>query len=161
MELRSSSENDNIIQEGEVISKKIPSIGLPEVSKLICSIGNTVFLRRKKYCIKGKMDSLWIPRIITPIDELCYEVINLSISQDIFSYLKMLSMQCRKNIRVWDQYSYAIYLYRYIPMLYVMRMTQSKNDSINSILQYGRLVDRDCCVVFPASGFPYLILCPR
>ena len=46
-------------------------------------------------------------------------------------------------------------------MLYVTRMTQNKNDSINSILQYGRLVDKNCCVVFLASGFPYLILCPR
>ena len=42
-----------------------------------------------------------------------------------------------------------------------MRITQNKNDSINSILQYGRLVDKNCCVVFPASGFTYLILCPR
>ena len=49
----------------------------------------------------------------------------------------------------------------YIPISYVTRMTQNKNDSINSILQYGRLVDKNCCVVFPASGFPYLILCPR
>ena len=40
-------------------------------------------------------------------------------------------------------------------------MTQNKNDSINSILQHGRVVDKNCCVVFPTSGFPYLILCPR
>ena len=40
-------------------------------------------------------------------------------------------------------------------------MTQNKIDSINSILQYGRAFDKNCCVVFPASGFPYLILCPR
>ena len=46
-------------------------------------------------------------------------------------------------------------------MLYVTRMTQNKDDSINSILQYGRVVDKNCCVVFPASGFPYLTLCPR
>ena len=49
----------------------------------------------------------------------------------------------------------------YIPTLYVTRMTQNKNDSINSILQHGRVVDKNCCVVFPTSGFPYLILCPR
>ena len=30
-------------------------------------------------------------------------------------------------------------------------MTQNKNDSINSILQYGRVVDKNYCVVFPAS----------
>ena len=40
-------------------------------------------------------------------------------------------------------------------------MTQNKNDSINSILQYGRVVDKNCCVVFPTSLIPYLTLCPR
>ena len=40
-------------------------------------------------------------------------------------------------------------------------MTQHKNDSINSILWHGRVVDKNCYVVFPASGFPYLILCPK
>ena len=42
-----------------------------------------------------------------------------------------------------------------------MRMTQNKNDSINSILQHGRVVDKNCCVVFPTSGFTYLTLCLR
>ena len=42
-----------------------------------------------------------------------------------------------------------------------MRMTQNKNDSINSILQHGRVVDNDCVVVFLTSRFQYLILCPR
>ena len=50
-------------------------------------------------------------------------------------------------------------------MLYVTRMTQNKNDSIKSILQYGRVVDKNCiifsCIIFPASRFPYFILCPR
>ena len=36
----------------------------------------------------------------------------------------------------------------YIPILYVTRMTQNKNDSINSILQHGRVVDKTCSVVF-------------
>ena len=40
-------------------------------------------------------------------------------------------------------------------------MTQNKIDSINSLLQHGRVVDKNCCVVFSTSGFPYLILCPR
>ena len=40
-------------------------------------------------------------------------------------------------------------------------MTQNKNDSVNSILQHGRVVDKNCCVVFSTSGFLYLILCPR
>ena len=49
----------------------------------------------------------------------------------------------------------------YIPILYSTRITQNKNDSINSILQYGRAVQNNCLVVFPTSSFPYLILCPR
>ena len=48
----------------------------------------------------------------------------------------------------------------YIPILYVMRMTQNKNDSVNSILQHGRVFDSNFCVVFPTSRFPYLILVP-
>ena len=40
-------------------------------------------------------------------------------------------------------------------------MTQNKNDSINSILQHRRVVDKNCFVVFPNSGFPHLTLCPR
>ena len=30
-------------------------------------------------------------------------------------------------------------------------MTQKKNDLINSILQHGSVVDKNCCVVFPTS----------
>ena len=41
-------------------------------------------------------------------------------------------------------------------MLYVTRMTQNKNDSINSILQHGHVVDKNCYAVFPTSGFPYV-----
>ena len=48
------------------------------------------------------MASLWIPRNVTWLDGLCYEVIESSISQNIFSYLKMFSMQCRKNTTVED-----------------------------------------------------------
>ena len=40
-------------------------------------------------------------------------------------------------------------------------MTQNKNDSINSILQHGRVVDKNCCAPSPTSEFPYLILCLR
>ena len=46
-------------------------------------------------------------------------------------------------------------------MLYVTRLTQNQNESVNSILQYGRVVRKDCCVVFSASGFQYLILYHR
>ena len=60
----------------------------------------------------------------------------------------MLSMQRRKNIRIEDNKKR-------------MSIARNKNDLINSIRQYGRVVDKNCCVVFPASGLPYLILCPR
>ena len=46
-------------------------------------------------------------------------------------------------------------------MLYVTRLAQNQNDLINSILQYGCVVERDCCVVFSVARFSYLILCPR
>ena len=66
LELSSSSEIDNIIQEEEAIFKKNPTVGLPEISKVIDSViskgqgdkGNRVFWREKEYCTKGKMDSL-------------------------------------------------------------------------------------------------------
>ena len=32
-------------------------------------------------------------------------------------------------------------------------MTQNKNDSINTILQHGRVVDKDCYVVIPTSKY--------
>ena len=31
------------------------------------------------------------------------------------------------------------------------RITQNKNESINPIPQHGRVVDYNCCVVFPIS----------
>ena len=57
---------DNIIQEEEEIFKKNLTVGLTEVSKVIDSaiskrqgdLRKHSFLERKKYCIKGKMDSL-------------------------------------------------------------------------------------------------------
>ena len=48
------------------------------------------------------MGSLWTPRNITSLAGSCYEAIDSSISQNIFSYLKMFSRQCRKNITVED-----------------------------------------------------------
>ena len=79
----------------------------------------------------------------------------------------MFSMQCRKSITVEDnkkRINIANFINIYTNIytyLYMTRMTQNKNDSINSIMQHGRVVDKNCCVVFPTSGFPYLILCPR
>ena len=56
-------------------------------------------------------------------------------------------MQIRKNIIVEGNKkimniasSVNIYIQKYIPILYVTRMTQNKNDSINSILQCSMVV---------------------
>ena len=46
------------------------------------------------------MDSLWTPSNITPLDATWYEATGSSISQNIFSYIIMFSMQCKKNITV-------------------------------------------------------------
>ena len=54
-------------QEGEVIFKKNPTVGLPEVSRLIDSVINKrqrdqrkhSFFEKKKYSIKGKINSLY------------------------------------------------------------------------------------------------------
>ena len=114
------------------------------------------------------MDSLWTSRSITSFNGLCYESIDSSVSQNIFLYLKMFTMQCRKNITDEDNKKIMnianfinIYTSTYIPISYVTRMTQNKKDSINSILQHGLFVDKTCWVVLPTSGFPYLTLCPR
>ena len=48
------------------------------------------------------MDSLCIPTNITLLNGWCYEAIDSSISQNVFSYLKVFSMQYRKNVTVED-----------------------------------------------------------
>ena len=106
----SSSEIDYIIQEGEVIFKKNPTVGLPEVSKLIDSAISKrqedrrkhSFLERKKILHKRENGFTMSTQNITSLDGSSYEAIHSSISQNIFSYLKMFSMQCRKNITVKD-----------------------------------------------------------
>ena len=72
----------------------------------------------------------------------------------------MFAMQCRKNITVEDNQK-RVNIVNFIDMYtnictYIIcdKNDQNKSDSINSIHQY-------CCVVFPTSGFPYLILRPR
>ena len=57
-------------------------------------------------------------------------------------------MQRRKNNTVEDNTkgmntaNFLIYIQVYMLVLYVARMTQNKNDSTNSILQHGRVVDK-------------------
>ena len=71
-------------------------------------------------------------------------------------------MNIYTNIYIYITYIYVyIYIYIYTRILYATRITQNKNDLINPILQHGRVVDKNCCVVFFTSGFPYLILYPR
>ena len=50
-----------------------------------------------------------------------------------------------------------IYMQIYIAILYVIRMTQNKNDSIYSILQHGGVVDNNYFVVFATSKFSVYI----
>ena len=76
----------------------------------------------------------------------------------------MDSLQTPRNITSLDESCYggmnaANYIYIYI--VNVMRIIHHKNNSIKLKLQHGRVVDTNCCVVFTASGFPYLILCLR
>ena len=62
------------------------------------------------------MGSLWTPRNVTSLDGSCYEAIDSSILQNIFSYLKMFSIQCRKNIAVEDnkeRMNIATFIYIY------------------------------------------------
>ena len=76
------------------------------------------------------MSSLWAPRNIVSLDGLCYEASDSSISQNIFSYLKICSMQYRKNVRVEGkkkktEYSYSyrinIFIQIYIYLYYMWR----------------------------------------
>ena len=56
----------------------------------------------KKSCKKAKMDSLWTPGNITPLEGSCYEAIDTLISHTQKLYFKMFRTQCRKNITVED-----------------------------------------------------------
>ena len=147
LELSSSSEIDNIIQEEDAVFKKNPTIGLPEISKLIDSAISKrqgdrrkhSFLERKKILYKRENGFTMSTQNITSLDRSSYEAIHSSVSQSFFSYLKMFSMQWRKIITV--EYNKKrmnisnfinIYIQIYIPILYMTKMTQNKNDSINS-----------------------------
>ena len=99
----------------------------------------TQFSGKKKTLHKRENGFTMNTQNITSLDGSSYEAIHSSISQNIFSYLKMFSMQCRKNITVEDNKKRMnitnfinVYTNIYIPILYVTKMTQNKNDSINS-----------------------------
>ena len=133
--------------------KKNPTVGLPEVCRLIYSAISKrqenqrkhSFLEKKKYSIKEKMDSTWTPKNIASLDGSCYKAIESWISQNSFSYIKIFSVQCRKNITV-EVNKKRIHIANFINVYtniytYILsdEMTQNKNDSINSILQHPQV----------------------
>ena len=108
IELSSSSEFDNIIQEEEVIFKKNAAVGLPEVSKLTDSAVSKrqgdqrkhSFLEEKN-SIKGKMDLLWTPRNVTSFDGSCYEGMDSSISQKCLAWNAEKALQLKITKKEW------------------------------------------------------------
>ena len=70
---------------------------------------------------------------ITSLDGLCYGAIPSSISQNIFSYLKIFSMQCIKSITIEDNKkrmnitNFINNMQIYVPILYVTKMAQNEN----------------------------------
>ena len=99
----------------------------------------TQFSGKKKILHKRKNGFNMSTQNITSLDGSSYEAIHSSISQNIFSYLKMFSMQCRKIITDEDNKKginktnfINIYTYIYISILFVAKMTQNKNYWINS-----------------------------
>ena len=62
----------------------------------------TQFSGKKKTLHKRENGFTMNTQNITSLDGSCYETIHSSISQNIFLYLKMFSMQCRKIITVED-----------------------------------------------------------
>ena len=128
------------------------------------TIGNTFFLRKKKLHKRENgfamnfqkyRSNWWI--VLWSI----WSIYFISIYLFIFFIFQNAYHARQKKHKKKNEYSHLICPYKYIPKSYVTKMTQNKNDSINSILQYRRLFDKNCCAVFPASVFPYLILRPR
>ena len=58
------------------------------------------------------MDSLRKPRNITSLDGSYYQTTASSISQNIFSYLKIFSMKCRRSITA-EAMLYAVIIINY------------------------------------------------
>ena len=76
-----------------------------------------------------------ITQKIASLDGSGYEAIQSSISKNTFPYLNMFSIQCRNNITVKDNKNRMnianfinIYTNIYIPILYVTKMIQNKNN---------------------------------
>ena len=91
IELSSSSEIDNTIQEGVVIFKKNATVSLPEVSKLIDSAisrrqgdeSKHNFLEKKKYFMKWKM------RIHYEHREISHQLMDRAMKQSTHQFHKI------------------------------------------------------------------------
>ena len=93
------------------------------------------------------------------------------LTRQLFHIAKCLACNAEKNVTVEDnkkRMNIATFIniyaniYTYVIGIYGENIyDQNKNDSINSILQHGCVVDNNCCVVFPTSRSQYLILCLR
>ena len=108
-------------------------------------------------------------RNITSLDGSCYEAIDSSVYHKIFFRIsKCLACNAEKALQLKITKKRTnianfinIFIYIYIPILYVTRITRNKNDSINSIPQHGRVVEIVLLKIFPTPRYPYLILCSR
>ena len=70
---------------------------LPNELRLSSPLGRPLCPHKKKKILHKWENGFTMNIRNTPIDRPCYEAIDSLISQDIFSYLKMFSMQYRKN----------------------------------------------------------------
>ena len=168
MESSSSSEIDNIIQEGEIIFKKKPT-GLPEVSRLIKSAiskrpNEEQVSWEKSTAQKGKWIHYEHSEISQCLMDRALKQSTRQFHKIFFNISKCLACTSEKTLQLkitknkWISLTWKMYVQIYIPILYVTRMTQNKIDSINLILQHGGAVDKNYWVVFLTSGLPYYLL---
>ena len=122
-----------------MIFKENPAVGLPEVYKLIDSAISKRQGDQKKHSFLEKK-TLWKGKgIHYKHPEISHHLMDRAMKQQtyqfhkiFFSYLKMFTIQCRKNIRVEDNKEMMnmdnfinIYTNIYISILYETRMTQN------------------------------------
>ena len=96
------------------------------------------FLDRKKYCIKGKMESLWAPRISHHLMDQAMKQSTYPFHKIFFHISKYLAINSGKILQLkitkkeWLSLTLWMKIQMYIPISYVTKMTQNKNDSINT-----------------------------
>ena len=120
-------------------SKKKPTVDLPKISKLLDSAitkrqedkRKHSFLEREKSLHKRENGFNMSIQNISSLDGSGYEAILSSISQNFLLYLKMFSMQCRKNIIT--IYIINKYIFKYI-YLYYMWQNDNKLVSLAKII---------------------------